>query len=303
MKLRTNISFIVVNFNGMNYTKILLDSLIKHLSKYEFEVVVVDNGSSINESAILKNDYPLFKFIRSDINLGFSGGNNLALRAATGDFFMLINNDAYIIDDSVILLKEFLTNNRLAGAVSPKILFEKPKNFIQYAGFTKFSSISLRNSAIGYMKLDIGQYNAITKVWSIHGAAMMIRRELLEVVGLMPDIYFLYYEEFDWSEKIRNAGFDLWYNPVCTVVHKDGSSVSMFSALKAFYMSRNRLLYAYRNLGGITRFLSIAYQLFIVLPKDCIKYLLKRNIKIVFAIINGAFSFVMLKNKKSCTSL
>lgn len=297
MKKKCDISFIVVNYNGAEHTRVLLSSFVLYLCDYDYEVIVVDNGSTYNEAAELEREFPQFIYIRSELNLGFSGGNNLAIRIASKEFIMLINNDAYLIDSSVIKLSAFLKERADVGAVSPKILFENPVGYIQYAGFTEFSPVFLRNKAIGYMSPDIGQYNISSRVWSTHGAAMMVKKEVLNFSGLMPEIYFLYYEEFDWCNKIKEAGFEIWYNPECVVVHKEGSTTKGISSLKNYYLSRNRLLYAYRNLQGISKALSIIYQLLIVLPKEFIKLIIIGNFNKAISVLKGAWSFIRLKDK------
>lgn len=297
MKKKCDISFIVVNYNGAEHTRVLLSSFVLYLCDYDYEVIVVDNGSTYNEAAELEREFPQYIYIRSEFNLGFSGGNNLAIRNASREFIMLINNDAYLIDSSVIKLSAFLKERADVGAVSPKILFENPVGYIQYAGFTEFSPVFLRNKAIGYMSPDIGQYNISSRVWSTHGAAMMVKKEVLNFSGLMPEIYFLYYEEFDWCNKIKEAGYEIWYNPDCVVVHKEGSTTKGISSLKNYYLTRNRLLYAFRNLRGVSKGLSIIYQLFIVLPKEVIKLMIIGNFNKAFAVLKGAWSFIRLKDK------
>ena len=103
------------------------------------------------------------------------------------------------------------------GMVCPKIRFAWGQHPIQYAGFTPLSRVTLRNHAIGFNELDYGQYDTAHPTPYAHGAAMMVRREVIEKAGMMPTCFFLYYEELDWSMMIQRAGYTVWYEPASTI--------------------------------------------------------------------------------------
>jgi len=299
MNQHPEVSFIVVNYNGIKDTRELLisiDNFVQHLS---YEVIVVDNGSVINEGALLIIEFPKFKILRSEKNLGFSGGNNIGIKASIGNYLMFINNDTLLTDCSICELVKILKNNPSIGAVSPKIHFFYPSNTIQFAGFTELTKITLRNRTIGNNELDSGQYDTPASTASTHGAAMMVKREVIEKIGYMPEIYFLYYEEHDWCASMRRNGYRLAYQPEALVIHKDSQSTGSDSYLKRYYLTRNRLLFAYRNRRGIIRILAIAYQLVIADPKLVLLSLLKRRKDLALASFNGVIDFFCLKNKSS----
>ena len=126
---------------------------------------------------------------------------------------------------------------------------------------------------------------------------MMIKKEVIDKVGYMPEIYFLYYEELDWSTQIEKAGYELWFEPRCTVYHKESQSTGQQSYLRTFYLTRNRLLYAWRNRYGITRWVSILYQLVVAAPKNTLLFLLKGRTDLANAILKGTFAFFKLEHK------
>lgn len=291
MKLNPDISFIIVNYDGIAHTTELVQSVDKYMSGHFYEIVVVDNGSKNNESLPLSEQFPKARIIRSDTNLGFSGGNNLGIKASSGRYVMLINNDALLCDDSICQLAKMLDEDPAIGAASPKIQFLNPPKTIQYAGYTELTRITLRNRTIGYNELDNGQYDIPAWTASTHGAAMMIRRDVIERVGYMPEIYFLYYEEFDWCAKIRALGYKLMYQPASVVLHKDSQSTGNGSPLKIFYMTRNRLLFAYRNRKGIIRFLSVSYLLLVAYPKQFLLFLLGRKKELAMATLRGVCNY------------
>jgi len=293
MKNQPELSVITVNYNGLRDTERMIDSLQKYLT-IQYELIVVDNGSVKDEASELQLKYPFLITIRSEQNLGFAGGNNLGIRYATGEYLFFLNNDTFVEDDSFSCLIDAMKQNPFLGGLSPKIIFADSKQGIQFAGYSPLSRITLRNHLIGFREQDTGQYDKPRTTPYLHGAAMLIRREAIEKAGMMPEIYFLYYEELDWSLQIRCAGFELEYNPSATVYHLESSSTGQESPLKAFYLTRNRLLFAQRNLSGINRILSLSYLLLIAVPGRSLLALLSGRIALVKAMIKGCLSFFMI---------
>ena len=218
--MERRISVISVNYNGYDLTCAMIDSLRRHVTT-PLEIVIVDNGSTRDEAAPLRERYPDVKVLRSERNLGFAGGNNLGFAAATGDYLLLLNNDTEVTEDTLHYLRETLDNDRSIGAVCPKIRFFAPPQHIQFAGYTPLTRITLRNALIGFGEPDDGRYDTPHDTPYAHGAAMMVRRETLEKAGPMPEIYFLYYEELDWSVRIREQGRRIVYDPRCTTSGED----------------------------------------------------------------------------------
>ena len=282
-----DISFITVCYNGFKDTCELIESLHKNLQSVSYEIIVVDNASHEDEAAKIQKLYPTVVAIRSDVNGGFSGGNNIGIRAAKGKYLFLINNDTYIESDEIPYLIERLESRPDIGGVSPKIRFAFPPQHIQFAGFTPLSQITLRNTMLGFDCPDDGSHDTPHPTPYLHGAAMMIKREVIEKAGIMPEIFFLYYEELDWSTSMTRAGYELWYEPRCTVFHKESQSTGQLSKLRTYYLTRNRLLYARRNLKGTDRFLSVLYQSTDAAGKNSLTYALKGRFDLFFAVYCG----------------
>lgn len=286
------ISFITVSYNGLDDTCELIESLQKTIHSVSYEIIVVDNASVENEAQVLHSRYPEVKTIRSEQNLGFAGGNNIGIRQSKGQYIFLINNDTFIEEDGLTYLTERLESNSKIGAVSPKIRFAFPPRHIQFAGFTPLSYATLRNESIGFGSPDNGSFDTPHPTPYLHGAAMILKREAIEKAGLMSESYFLYYEEMDWCVTLTRAGYELWYEPRCTIFHKESQSTGQDSPLRTFYMTRNRMLFAHKNLRGVERILSILYQLTIVVPKNTLFYLGKRQGKLAKACVRGAYAFL-----------
>jgi hypothetical protein len=147
--------------------------------------------------------------------------------------------------------------------------------------------MTVRNKAIGFGEDDKGQYDTPHQTPYAHGAAMMLKQEVIDKVGLMPECYFLYYEELDWSMMITRAGYEIWYEPASTIYHKESQSTGQNSPLRTYYITRNRLLLVKRNWIGASKFLSYIYLIAIVATRDIIKYALRGHFQHINAIIKG----------------
>ena len=287
------LSIITINYNGLKDTCELIDTL--PLNDEKIEVIVVDNASTQDEATEIEKRFPQVKVIKSDNNLGFAGGNNFGIQAAHGKYLFFINNDAILPQPSALsLLINRLESSAHIGMVCPKIRFTWDKQPIQYAGYTPLTKITLRNKSIGFGKEDNGQYDIAHPTPYAHGAAMMVKREVIEKVGMMPECYFLYYEEFDWSMMIRRAGYEIWYEPACTIFHKESQTTGQQSPLKTYYITRNRLLFAQRNINRGERYLTYIYLICIVAVRDILKYLYKGQINMAKAVLKGIKDFIKL---------
>ena len=293
MEVEKLLSIITINYNGLKDTCELIDTL--PLNDKIIEVIVVDNASTQDEATEIERRYPQVKVIRNDKNLGFAGGNNLGIQAAHGKYLFFINNDAILPQPSAIshLLTRLESSDQI-GMVCPKIRFTWGKQLIQYAGYTPLSKITLRNKSIGFGEQDNGQYDTPHPTPYAHGAAMMVKREVIEQVGMMPECYFLYYEELDWSMMIRRTGYEIWYEPACTVFHKESQTTGQQSPLKTYYIIRNRLLFAQRNIDGSEKYLTYIYLICIVAVRDVLKYLCKGQINMAKAVMKGIKDFFKL---------
>ena len=148
---------------------------------------------------------------------------------------------------------------------------------------------TLRMYAIGNKKPDSNIYDQIKETPYAHGCAMMVRREVINHVGLMPEEYFLYYEEHDWSASIRRFGYKIFYQPKSIVFHKESVSVQKESVLKTYYLNRNRILFMRRNFGLSSKIIASIYLLLISVPKNLLSFLLKREFGHLKAYVNALF--------------
>ena len=265
------VSIVSVNYDQPQVTCEMLESL-RNVTYPNFETFIVDNASPTTSPYVIKEKYPEVQLIISETNLGFAGGNNIALKQAKGDYVLLLNNDTEVKPDFLDSLVELMESNEKIGIVSSKILYFYEDNVIQYAGASPIDPITSRGRHYGYKEIDTGQHDKITETAYPHGACMMIRKSVLEELGLLYEGYFLYYEELDFAERVKRAGYKIYFQPNSSILHKESISTGKNSPLKTYYMNRNRLLFLRRNSNGITFLLATTYFLLISLPKNTFKY-------------------------------
>ncbi|GAB3718495.1 glycosyltransferase family 2 protein [Spirosoma lituiforme] len=281
------VSIITINYNQADVTRQFLESA-KGLTYPAYEIIVVDNGSVEPFAGTVNvSQYPHLRYIRSEVNLGFTGGNNLGMQEARGDYFFIVNNDTElsptILED---LLAPFAERPDI-GVVCPKIRFYDSPQLLQYAGYSPINMYTGTATAIGCNQTDMGQYDEPHATNFAHGCAMMIRRTVVEQVGRFAERFFLYYEELDWSQRIRDAGYLIYYQPTASILHKESVSVGQHSPLKTYYLTRNRILFMRRHCSVFQRVVFYSFFAFCILPKHMASYLLTGQLTHAKAFMRG----------------
>jgi GT2 family glycosyltransferase len=280
------VSIISINYNALKDTVEFLDSA-QHLTYPALEIILVDNASIENPKSFINSAFPNVKVIVSPVNLGFAGGNNLGIRAATGEYLLFLNNDTLLFPDFVDVLVAFMLNHPHTGMASPKVLYPDGKT-IQYAGANSISPLTGRGKRIGLFETDHGQYDTTHITGLPHGAALIMPRKVVDETGLMPELYFLYYEEHDWCEQVKRKGYSMQYVGTTRILHKESVSTGGDeSPLKVYYLTRNRLLFMRRNFSGVPFISGLIFFILISTPKNLLKYLVKGNFSLFTDYIRG----------------
>jgi len=282
------VSLITINYISIKDTIEFLESASK-LTYPNIEIIVVDNNSPTGKPTDeIQSKFPSVIFIESDKNLGFAGGNNLGLKIAKGDYYFLLNNDTILFPDFLEPIVEFMETHPDVGMASPKVLYPDGKT-IQFAGAIGISAYTGRGKCLGIYEPDSGQYDRNYETDLGHGAALIIPRKVVDQVGLMPEVYFLYYEEHDWCEIVKRAGYKTYFLGVSKVIHKESATTGNESPLKTYYMTRNRVIFMRRNFSGMPYFLGILFFVLFSIPKNTISYLIKGKRKLLASFYKGIF--------------
>jgi len=247
------VSIIVLNFNGLEDTKKCLKSLLQ--TRYSnFEIIVADNGSKINESLILKKEFSNqnLKFLRFKKNYGFSGGNNKALRYAKGEYIAFLNNDVIVKPAWLKPLLNLLHNDKSIAVVQPKILWLKNKKYFDYSGacggfIDKFGYPFTRGRLFDTIEKDKGQYDKPCDIFWASGAAFLTRRKIIDEIGLFDEIFFNYMEEIDFCFRVLKAGYRVVSQPKSVVYHKVAATAGKDALKKRFWEHRNNLVMILKN--------------------------------------------------------
>ncbi len=279
------VSIIIVNYKNISVTRDLLKSL-RMVTYPAVEIIVVDNNSSDNVAEILPAEFPEITLIVSPTNLGYAGGNNLGIKSAHGDYFLVINNDVEVTRDFLEPLVGVFKKFPEAGIVSPKIIYHS-NGRIQYAGSMGINPWTGRGTKIAHLKTDDGSFDHIRETELVHGACMMFSKRVVEEVGLIPELFFIYYEEHDWAQQARLHGFKMFYVGTSTIFHKASATAGINSPFQTYYMVRNRIMYLRRNVSSLALVSSMLFFLFFALPKNLLQYAIRRDVANIRAFLKG----------------
>ncbi|MFH1456761.1 MAG: glycosyltransferase family 2 protein [Patescibacteria group bacterium] len=232
MENNNKISIIIVNYNGQEFLSDCLESVLK--SDYpSYEVILVDNNSSDESVNIVKNKFPQIKIIINKKNLGFAKANNIGIKQVSGDAIFLLNNDTIIHKDLVKILSNELFSSEQIGMVGPKIYFlekgKKPDNqkTIWFAG----GKINWQKATSWHIAKNQDDNNYIDEkkeVDFITGCALMIKKEVINKIGLLDEKFFAYYEDADWCLRAKKAGYKIIYIPFGGVWHIKSATASRY---------------------------------------------------------------------------
>ncbi len=286
MKIDPIVTVIAVNYRQPAATCDLLRSLRQH-DYSNLEVIVVENSRTEDANDRYEAAYPGVKVIVSDKNAGYAGGNNLGLKAAAGEYLFIINNDTELLPGTIQSLVDAFSDPAV-GMACPKIKYYDHPEMIQFAGFSEVDMLG-RNKMIGKHEVDHGQHDLPSDLPYGHGAAMMISRSALETVGPMPEDFFLYYEELDWSARFTKKGFRIRYIPDAVVLHKESASVGKGSPMRTYYMTRNRVWFMKRQAPFFSRLVFYLYFYFVAFPKNLFQRVARGQWDQASSILKGAW--------------
>jgi len=260
-----DISVIVVNYNTKKLLQNCLKSVFDKVKNIGFEVWVVDNASSDGSVEMVKKEFPEVKIITNEKNLGFAKANNQAIKKVEGKYIFLLNPDTVILDKNLEKLIQFMEEHPEAGACGPlvsnkdgtiqrqckKSLPTFWNSFTYYSGLWKLFPKNKwwRKNFGGYFLLDKPN-NKICEVDQLSGAVMLIRKSILEKVGLMNEDYVMYWEDTDWCFRIKKAGWKIYYIPLSKITHYGGAGGVQLHAFKnLWYFHRGACLFYKRYLA------------------------------------------------------
>jgi len=256
-----DVSVVILNFNTVELTKMCLTSLKEsHLAPYSMEMIVCDNASSDGSGDMVKRDFPDVRFIQNGSNVGFAAGNNPGIKKAKGRYVLLLNSDTEVMPDTVKTMIDFMDLYPKAGAATcmlylldgsmdPACHRGFPTPWSAFTYYAKLEKLFPKSTLFGGYHQGYKNLASPHEVDCISGAFFMVRREVIDQVGALDDDYFMYAEDIDWAYRIKKAGWQIWFNPTVTVLHKKKQSGRSHAnrerriKTQSYFFSANRLFY------------------------------------------------------------
>jgi len=267
MKREPFVNIIILNWNGYKDTIECVESLYK-INYKNYKIIIVDNGSADESVKILKNKFPQIKLIENEKNIGYAEGNNVGIRFALGnkaEYILLLNNDTVVGSQFLKELVDTAEKKNIIGIVSPIIYYFSKPDIVWSTGRYKNYSGLYPYIDYEYSKKDKGQYASSQAVDGVTGCCILVKRDVFEKIGYLDKDYFLYVEDTDFCIRVKRAGYNIVYNPKAKVWHKvSASSGGEENNTKDYYLNRNLILFARKNLRGIEK---LNYYTFLLLGR------------------------------------
>ncbi|MGD0354793.1 MAG: glycosyltransferase family 2 protein [Dehalococcoidia bacterium] len=270
------VSIIILNWNQLKETIECLDTL-KKIIYPNYEVILVDNGSEGHDADILQARYGKeLTIIRNNKNYGFTGNNNIGIRYeitnANPDYILLLNNDTMVDPDFLTELIKVAEEAPLVGIVGSKTyLYNDPGRF--QAVWYKLDMYRGCGYAIGGGEIDRGQYDSVRSVDAVQGSCFLIKRTVIDRIGLLAESYFMYAEEYEYCIRARKAGYKILYAPMAKIWHKESIRVKpWYKALRRKdqgkislfikYIATRNFLWCLKEHGTRWQYFSVLLHLF-----------------------------------------
>jgi len=255
------LSIIIVCWNVRAELLNCLRSILANPPGCVYEIIVIDNAGSDGTADAVRRQFPAVKLIANDENRGFAAANNQGLESARGRYIFFLNPDTIIKNNSIDILLDYMQRNPEVAVCSPRLVFEDGRiqmtvrRYPSYTGalhrHTFFKVLGIFKPAYNKWLMKDFSYNEVAEVEQVIGAALMVRKEVLDNVGPMDDKnFFMYYEEVDLCYRIKQAGWRVMFVPDAEIIHLAGRSsgqvpvektiMAMTSLLKFFKKHRSR---------------------------------------------------------------
>jgi GT2 family glycosyltransferase len=253
-----DLSIIILNYNTNDFLLPCIKGIIEHTVDLDYEIIIVDNNSTDGTVSYIEQriipKYDSVKLIKNKSNKGFAHGNNLGMKHANGDYYLIMNSDILIWDNALKKLVEFMNNNPKAGIAGPRLL--SPDGSLQYFAYEFPSPLVLLYRRTPLARFDFAK-KAISKYlmtnWDhlqnktvdwVQGSCMIVRKSATQKIGLMDEQFFMFLEDTDWCRRIWKAGYQVWYVAEIEIIHYHGRA----SSVGKFYMALfNKMSWVHLN--------------------------------------------------------
>ncbi|GAB4174334.1 MAG: hypothetical protein Kow00108_09290 [Calditrichia bacterium] len=256
-----DLSIVVVTFNGKHYLPFLLDSVNRACKDIKHEIIIVDNASTDGVTDLIEQHYPEVILIKNNDNIGFSGANNQGIKISSGRYIALINPDVIVQEDTFKVLLEHMEKDHSIGAITPKIInpdgsfsidcrHDIPTPLTAFWRAIGLSKLFPKSKIFARYNMTFLDEDKATTVPALSGSFMLLRRSVIEKVGLLDEDFFMYCEDIDFCKRINNHNFFIYYLPSTTVLHFKGESTKKddYKYIQAF--NESMILFYKKHYGN-----------------------------------------------------
>ncbi len=289
------VSIVVLNWNGKHFLKDCLETLLKQ-DYPNFEIIVSDNGSTDSSVEFVGRNFPSVRIVENKANLGFSGGNNAGIKAAKGEYVLLLNNDmVFHREDCISELVRAAESDKRIGIVGGMFLWAKePKRIQNVKGaifpkaipdvsWSKLTSIAsgIRDEPF---EEDRGQYRELIDINAVNG---LVRREVFDRIGLYDEKFFFTYDDADFCYRAKQAGYRIVTNPNAKMWHVGAGSVkNSTNPFYVYYSYRGKVRFGLKHFRGLRRVTFIVISI-IALPFLVLRFAVKRRFDLIIPLIKA----------------
>lgn len=288
------VTVIILNWNGKHWLEKFLPSVCA--TEYQpLEIVVIDNGSTDDSVSFLKQHFSEIRLIEFEENYGFTDGHNKALPYLDAPYLLLLNSDVEVPSNWITPLVEVMEKDDKVASVQPKIIAYHDKISFEHAGaaggfLDRFAYPFCRGRLFDQVEKDEGQYDEPMEVFWATGACSMIRKSVIDEIGLFESDFFAHMEEIDFCWRAKNHGYKIMVQPASKVYHVGGGALPQGNPFKTYLNIRNSLGMMYKNLPSSQIFPKIVIRL-VLDGIYGLSLLAKGELKTIIAIVRAHFHF------------
>jgi len=257
-----DVSVVIVNWNTRDVLRDCLSSVFEQTQGIEFEVIVVDNGSSDRSVQMVEAKFPQVIVIANGENRGFAAANNQAIAVARGKYVLLLNSDTIVLDNAIAKMVSFADKNPDVAVVGCRVL--NPDKTLQPTCFMFPSVLNMllsasylykifpRSKFFGRERMSWWDRNDVREVDVVTGCFMLVRRKAIERVGLMDEQFFMYAEETDWCYRFKETGWKVMFTPTAEIIHIGGQSTKQVRAKTLVQLRLSILHFINKHYGWLS---------------------------------------------------
>lgn len=302
------LAIVILNWNGLPHLKTFLPSVVNYSQGHG--LYVIDNASSDDSVAWLKEQHPFISIIQNDRNEGFCRGYNQGLQKVEAEYLVLLNSDVEVTSNWIEPIIEWMESDSKLAACQPKILSYHQKEKFEYAGaggglIDWLGYPFCRGRVFDHLENDLGQYDDITEIFWASGACLFIRASLFKEMGGFDETFFAHMEEIDLCWRLKNRGYKIGYCGMSTVYHLGGGTLQKDNPFKTYLNFRNGLFLLYKNLPQKRLFSTLfvrllldgvaAFRHFLKWEINMVKMILKAHTHFYLSVYNDKVKRVNLK--------